>query len=123
VREDQVEGSSADWSPDGELIAYLGRDDTLRVIPAAGGPSRVLASNLGRLRGHGLTWSPDGQEIAFTAGNRIWRVGRGGGEPKEIRIGLLGTPGQIDWSHDGKRLVFEFDASRDTELWLMTSFR
>ncbi|MBP1778688.1 MAG: peptidase, partial [candidate division NC10 bacterium] len=123
VREDQVEGSSADWSPDGELIAYLGRDDTVRVIPAAGGPSKVLASNLGRLRGHGLTWSPDGQEIAFTAGNRIWKVGRGGGEPKEIRIGLLGTPGQIDWSHDGKRLVFEFDASRDTELWLMTSFR
>lgn len=123
VREGQVEGSAAAWSPDGELIAYLGRDSTLRVIPAAGGPSRVLASDLGRLRGHGVTWSPDGQEIAFTAGNRIWRVPRGGGEPKEVRIGLLGTPGQIDWSRDGKRLVFGFDAGRDTELWLMTSFR
>jgi len=121
--DDQVEGSSAEWSPDGELIAYLGRDNTLRVIPAAGGRSRVLASDLGRLRGHGLTWSPDGQEIAFTAGTRIWKVSRGGGEPREIRTGLLGTPGQIDWSHDGKRLVFEFGSVREIELWLMTGFR
>ena len=121
--DDQVEGSSTDWSPDGELIAYLGRDNTLRVIPAAGGPSRVLVSNLGRLRGHGVTWSPDGHEIAFTAGTRIWKVSRGGGEPKEIPTGLFGRPGQIDWSHDAQQLVFEFDKVRDTELWLMTGFQ
>jgi Tol biopolymer transport system component len=96
VAGDQVEGSSADWSPDGELIAYLGRDSTLRVIPATGGSSRVLASNLGPVRGEGVTWSPDGQEIAFTAGGRIWKVSRSGGEPSEIRIPLQGTPGQID---------------------------
>lgn len=120
--EDQVEGTSAGWSPDGELIAYLGKDNTLRVIPAAGGPSRVLASNLGVLRYHGVTWSPDGQKIAFTAGNRIWKISRGGGEPKEIRMGLLGTPHQPDWSPDGKRIVFAFHKGGDTELWLMTGF-
>jgi Tol biopolymer transport system component len=70
-----------------------------------------------------VTWSPDGQEIAFTAGDRIWRVTRGGGEPKEVRTGLPGTPGQLDWSRDGKRLVFEFEAGPNAELWLMTSFR
>jgi Tol biopolymer transport system component len=119
VAGDQVEGSSAGWSPDGELIAYLGRDSTLRVIPATGGSSRVLASNLGPVRGEGVTWSPDGQEIAFTAGGRIWKVSRSGGEPSEIRIPLQGTPGQIDWSPDGKHLVVEFDSEQKIELWLM----
>ena len=103
------------------MIAYFGRDKALRVIPAAGGPSRVLASSLGRgpFRGNGISWSPDGQEIAFTAGGRIWKVSRGGGEPSEILIPLQGTPGQIDWSPDGKRLVFEFDSPQKIELWLM----
>jgi len=120
--EDRVEGSSSAWSPDGELVAYLGRDNTLRVIPAAGGPSRILASNVGAVGGRGVAWSPDGQEIAFTAGDRIWKIARGGGEPKEVRIGLQGTPAQIDWSPDGKRMLFTFFKGGETELWLMTDF-
>jgi Tol biopolymer transport system component len=116
--EDRV-GINSDWSPDGGLIAYLGRDGTLRVISAAGGPSTILASNLGTLRTNGVAWSPDGQEIAFTARNRIWKIGRSGGEPKEVRMGLVGTAGTINWSPDGKRLVFGFVSPRSAELWLM----
>ena len=121
--EDRVAGNSIDWSPDGELIAYFGQDSTLRVIPAAGGLSRVLASNLGPVDNNGLAWSPDGQEIAFTTGGRIWRIARGGGEPSEIRIPLRGFLGQIDWSPEGNRLVFNFDSGEKTELWLMENFQ
>jgi Tol biopolymer transport system component len=93
------------------------------VIPAAGGLSRVLASNLGPVDNNGLAWSPDGQEIAFTTGGRIWRIARGGGEPSEIRIPLRGFLGQIDWSPEGNRLVFNFDSGEKTELWLMENFQ
>jgi len=121
--EDRIEGSSAARSPDGALIAYLGRDKTLRVVPAAGGPSRVLASNVGAVRGRGVAWSPDRQEIAFAAGDRIWKIARGGGEPKEIGTRLQGAPAQVDWSPDGKRLMFAFAKGGETELWLMTDFQ
>jgi len=57
---------------------------------------------------------------AGAAGSRIWKLGRGGGEPRAIRTGLLGTPGQVDWAHDAKRLVFEFDKCRGIELRPMT---
>ena len=110
-----------DWSPDGAHIAYFGMDNTLRVIPAVGGASRVLVSDLeGKLRGQGLTWSPDGSAIAYTAGGRVWKVGREGGEP----TGLQADPHQIDWSPDGQRLVFNvyMGGISELELWLMEDF-
>lgn len=63
--------SAPAWSPDGQWIAYLhGADpkkieyaaNTLAIIPAAGGPARVLTPTLDRnvLKPR---WSPDGQSV------------------------------------------------------------
>jgi predicted nucleotidyltransferase len=45
------------WSPDSRFIGFFA-EGTLKVIPAAGGPARVLCSETGL--GDGGTWSPSG---------------------------------------------------------------
>ena len=81
--------ASIRWSPDGELIAYVGRDDTLRVIPVNGGPSRILIENLGSAsRWQGISWSPEGKMLAYSSGSKLWKVSREGGDPIRIETGL-----------------------------------
>jgi Tol biopolymer transport system component len=77
----------ADWfphpSPDGEWLIFLSYDEgvvghppdkevTLRLMPLAGGPPRVLLSLFG---GQGTlnvpSWSPDSREVAFVSYRRL----------------------------------------------------
>jgi len=55
------------WSPDGRQIAYVEWDDergaAIRVVPASGGPGRVLVPSGGVLRQP--SWSPDGRRIVY----------------------------------------------------------
>jgi Tol biopolymer transport system component len=59
------------WSPDGRHIAFIRsteHEDTIVLVPARGGPERVLQSVTPpdyRLSSHCLSWSPDGKSIAF----------------------------------------------------------
>lgn len=57
------------WSPDGKFIAAAGIESdgsrTLRIIPVAGGPPRVLRTSFYRLTEP--DWSPDGKFIAVAA--------------------------------------------------------
>ena len=68
------EGGRISWSPDGQSIAYHLGDEPkffaydqarLVVIPAAGGPARVLTDALDRPVS-GATWSIDGKSLYFT---------------------------------------------------------
>jgi dipeptidyl aminopeptidase/acylaminoacyl peptidase len=60
------------WSPDGKWIAYFQADETkwtayfldrLAVIPAAGGPAKVLTTALDRAVSGPILWSPDSQSL------------------------------------------------------------
>jgi Tol biopolymer transport system component len=120
TEEDQVHMGAIRWSPDGELIAFLGRDHTLRVIPLGGGPSRVLVDDLtGRLWRQGISWSPDGQKLAYASGSTLWRVPRGGCEPSKIETGLDARIGRVEWSPDGERIAFCASKGGEPEFWLM----
>jgi dipeptidyl aminopeptidase/acylaminoacyl peptidase len=70
---DPYYGSRPAWSPDGKWIAYLQGGDPkliyygverLTVVPAAGGPARVVSPDLDRWVGE-PRWSPDGKSIFF----------------------------------------------------------
>ena len=64
------------WSPDGRFIGFFA-DGALKVIPAAGGPARVLCAETGL--GGGGTWTPSGVILFGSAGGKLRRVDAAGG--------------------------------------------
>lgn len=110
-----LEGDSPSFSPDGQLLAF-GRADSgwkqsLVVLPAAGGPERVLASfpegfNV-------IRWTPDAKTIYLSSNayrslgimdEHIQKVSVAGGTPTRIAESGYAFPGL---SPDGKTIVFQ----------------
>ncbi len=84
-------------SPDGECVAYVGRDEggpEIYVLPTVGGPPRRLTF-LGSDALHCCGWSHDGSEIYFTSDagapfireTAAFAVGRDGGPPRRLPVG------------------------------------
>jgi len=123
------------FSPDGKWIAFVsqdGRDDDwytnsrVCLVPAAGGPTRVLTASLdeqiGGLFGSALEWTPDSASVVFpvawrTAG-RLYRATLDGKvEPLTSGPEVDGAP-SVDGK--GETLVFlRVDAVTPREAWAM----
>jgi serine/threonine-protein kinase len=67
------------YSPNGEWMAFLS-DGKLRKMPAAGGPSTVLADSATA----GSHWAPDGWIVYTRSGAGLWRVRDSGGRPERL---------------------------------------
>jgi Tol biopolymer transport system component len=63
-------GRCPQWSPDGRSIAYLSRNDSLRLVQATGGASQTLFKGASGCP----NWSPDSTRIAFEPGTRLSRL-------------------------------------------------
>jgi len=110
----------AEFSPDGNSIAFIRNGNELHVIDAAGGGDRLLAKANIDLRpplhdNRPFDWSPDGKWIAFlAAGDRLFRnaivVPATGGSSGTVAraVSFLGNTGasSISWTADGKSLYF-----------------
>jgi TolB protein len=109
----RFEDGSPSWSPDGTQIAFFriyrtGRSD-LFVVDADGSNLRAIETpEIGELD---PAWSPDGEWIAFL-GNEyesglqgIYRMRPDGGD-LQLVLALNDLRDGIDWSPDGKLLVF-----------------
>lgn len=103
--------------PAGRRIAFCaetGAGRRVRVREASGGPARDVDTD-GR-EGCFPRWSPDGTRLALVVRNGdrwdVAVVSPGGHDLKVLTAGhsgLRGMDGPLDWSPDGKRIVFHAD--------------
>jgi len=116
------EAGNGDWSPDGRAHAFSTYDDAsptapqgwiVSVDPASGRSTGKTKLRLprGASTVETLAWSPDGRTIAIesTAGegrHAIWLVPPRGGAGRRLIEYPVATFGGVDWTPDGKRLVY-----------------
>ena len=123
---------SADWSPDGEFLAYFsqrrppqtaGASTVLVIRSEKNGQERELAPQL-RLPGNprqGMPrWSPDGRSILVTGRNEKGRNGifqiemaDGSVKPLVFAQNEERRLSRAEWVRDGKAIVFRREVSRD----------
>lgn len=121
-------GGSVAISSDGEWLAFVDYDEdagepvTLRVMPTAGGPSRVVAR---RPRGEimdGLNWTPDGRRIVFRGGPQsdpgLRAVPSGGGSITSLDNAPSIAHADLRLHPDGRRIAFLSGGTRG-EIWAM----
>jgi len=94
------DGGRPSWSPDGQFITYVQGDEArysaynmnrLAVVPAAGGPARVLSAALDRGVTGPFLWTSDGRNLLFTvADDRVTYLARmpvAGGPVEKVTTG------------------------------------
>jgi Tol biopolymer transport system component/C-terminal processing protease CtpA/Prc len=101
------------FSPDGKSLAYVRDRKELRVIELESKQDRLLATGfLGGFGPGAVTWAPDNKWIAYSSGEagglrNVYVVPTAGGTPRPVTFLSNGFVSSIEWSPDGKFLLFE----------------
>jgi len=123
LTDSSLDDSSPVVSPDGQSIVYMRNGQELRLMELSSKKERVLYKGyLGRapFAGTGtLTFSPDGKWVAFVAyGTKtfrnVWVVPVAGGEAKPVSFLANTFGGNVNWSPDGKYILFGTNQRTET---------
>ena len=108
--------------PDGPGGAAVG----IRLIPAGGGPARLLVPDAARVTA--LAWSPDGTEIAWlgrrdtglaAVADRLHRTSLATGETRELALAGVSSPGAAIRSDDPRGMGdARMEWTGDGRIWL-----
>ena len=106
-----LSGTTADFSPDGRLIAY-GTGNDLGVANSDGSQPRKLFTAASRIAD--VSWSPDGKTIRFTVAyglsstGSLWQILADGKDPHEILPNWKAPPNECcgRWTQGGRYFVF-----------------
>jgi Tol biopolymer transport system component len=111
-------------SPDRQWIAYLrlrGKDAELRVIPAAGGDSRLIIAQSGI---RALAWGSDSKHIVCGFGqssfDQIREIPLDGGSFHKASFSLQDQSSDLAFSPDGRKVSF-VRGSRDSNVWRIST--
>jgi Tol biopolymer transport system component len=129
MESDLVNFSPIAWSPDGKMLTYYSIESSINIIPADGGKPLVVYQVKANNVNTELAWSPDSERIAFNTWlpaineTGIKLVSLKDGSVVEIKTDLVDTKiYHLDWSPDGKKLVFGGYKGGGREFWLMEDF-
>jgi len=113
-------GHTPQWSPDGQVIAYVGAEtDALRgpvmVVPVDGGPPRRVLASSDSLLAEGVLWSPDGRTLYLKTHDsdgraEFWTVDVEEGIPRLlVRLNPDQESARRDFAVDETRLYFTLE--------------
>jgi Tol biopolymer transport system component len=123
-------GSAVSWSPDGRHLAYsarpaAGESFVVMLVSLDSGEVTRLTSPSPTLSGDAFpTFSPDGGHVAFARLSKAGDVTSGeiylapvsGGEPRRLTHSSPRFIGDLDWTPDGREVLFFADHTRSVRL-------
>jgi C-terminal processing protease CtpA/Prc len=109
------------FSPDGKMLAFIRDRKELRVLDPETKQERLLATGFigGGFGGGSFAWAPDNQWIAYAtdgAGGlrNAYVVPVTGGAPRQVSFLANSNLGALQWSPDGKFLIFQTGQRTET---------
>jgi C-terminal processing protease CtpA/Prc/Tol biopolymer transport system component len=118
---DALPDAGPKFAPDGKSIAFLRDRKELRAVDLESRQERLLVSGFlgGGFGGSGFAWSPDSKWIAYGASEdralrNVYVVPAAGGKPQPVTFLANTSVNAIQWSPDGKFLLYETGQRTET---------